>query len=257
MLFYATHWLYVHLYTLVYIFMHESCLLVCRPCFNTIRLWTSDPNLYLSLTDTTFCLLSCLFTLCLLLLSCLSTPLLICLLTSCMLCLSLLSYLLVLHPFAIIYAFLPFHCSFTGFLSLPLHVHMERGHMELGSDLLGASKKGMDASLPTWIERLCSIGLGFSFSLWLCTLFNPFFPPPFLPFSLRWFVLGISCFVPFAFISRVWRFLFIFLHLYFGPCPRDVGIYFPTRCASIVHDACIYIYSCLPLSSVIDTICVT
>ena len=128
-----------------------------------------------------YLLFACLFTLCLLLLSCLSTPLLICLLTSCMLCLSLLSCLLVLHPFAIIYAFLPFHCSFTGFLSLPLHVHMERGHMELGSDLLGASKKGMDASLPTWIERLCSIGLGFSFSLWLCTLFNPFFPPPFLP----------------------------------------------------------------------------
>ena len=57
MLFCATRWLYVHLYTLVYIFMHESCLLVCRPCFNTMRLWTSDPNLHLSLVDTTFCLL--------------------------------------------------------------------------------------------------------------------------------------------------------------------------------------------------------
>ena len=26
-----------------------------------------------------------------------------------------------------------------------------------------------------------------------------------LPFSLRWFVLGISCHVPFVLISRVWR----------------------------------------------------
>ena len=66
MLFCATCWLYVHLYTLVYMFMHESCLLVCRPYFNTMRLWTTDPNLHLSLADTTFCLLSCLFILCLL-----------------------------------------------------------------------------------------------------------------------------------------------------------------------------------------------
>ena len=66
MLFCATHWLYVHLYSHVYMFMHESCLLVCRPYFNTMRLWTFDLNLHLSLTNTTFCLLSCLFTLCLL-----------------------------------------------------------------------------------------------------------------------------------------------------------------------------------------------
>ena len=66
MLLCATCWFYVHLYMLVYIFMHESCLLVCRPCFNTMKLWTSDPNLYLFLVNTTFYLLSCLFTLCLL-----------------------------------------------------------------------------------------------------------------------------------------------------------------------------------------------
>ena len=41
--------------------------------------------------------------------------------------------------------------------------------------------KGADASLPTWVEQLCSVGLGFSFSLWLCTLLNPFLPPSFLP----------------------------------------------------------------------------
>ena len=55
----ATRWLYMHLYTLAYMSIHESCLLVCRPCFNTIKLWTFDPNLHLSLTDTTFRSFSC------------------------------------------------------------------------------------------------------------------------------------------------------------------------------------------------------
>ena len=32
--------------------------------------------------------------------------------------------------------------------------------------------------------------------------------------------------------------------LYFGPCSKDVGIYFPALCASIVHDVCIYILAC-------------
>ena len=57
----ATRWLSMHLYTLAYMSMPESCLLVCHPCFNTMKLWTSDPNLHLSLTKTTICLLSCLF----------------------------------------------------------------------------------------------------------------------------------------------------------------------------------------------------
>ena len=57
----ATLWLYVHLYTFAYMSMHESCLLMCWPYFNTMKLWTPNPNLHLSLADTTFCLLSCLF----------------------------------------------------------------------------------------------------------------------------------------------------------------------------------------------------
>ena len=42
-----------HLYTLAYMSIHESCLLGCRLCFNTKKLWTFDPNLHLSLMDTT------------------------------------------------------------------------------------------------------------------------------------------------------------------------------------------------------------
>ena len=81
-----------------------------------------------------------------------------------------------------------------------------------------------------------------------------------LPFSFRWVVLGISYCVPFILNSRVWRPLFIFLHLYFGPCSKDIGIYFPALCAYIVHDVCIYIYIYICLlapSCVIVTICVT
>ena len=55
---YATHWLFMYLYTLAYMFMHESCLLVCHPCFSTMKSWTFDPNLHLSLADTPFCVFS-------------------------------------------------------------------------------------------------------------------------------------------------------------------------------------------------------
>ena len=57
----ATCWLYMHLYMLAYLFMHESSLLVCRPSLNTMKLWTFDPNLHLFLANTTFCSFSCLF----------------------------------------------------------------------------------------------------------------------------------------------------------------------------------------------------
>ena len=56
----ATRWLSTDLYTLAYMSIHESCLLGCRLCFNTKKLWTFDPNLHLSLMDTTLVyLLSC------------------------------------------------------------------------------------------------------------------------------------------------------------------------------------------------------
>ena len=48
----------LHLYTLAYMFMHES---VCRPYSNPMKLWTFDPNLHLSFQDTLFCFIICLF----------------------------------------------------------------------------------------------------------------------------------------------------------------------------------------------------
>ena len=178
-LFCATHWLYVHLYMLVYMFMHESCLLVCRPCFNTMRLWISDPNLHLSITDTTICLLSSLFTLCLLFAVLLVCPF-ACMFARILYAMLVIAILLVhFAPFCYYLCISPFPLLIYWFLVFAFAcIHMEWGHIEIGRDLLGTSKKGSNASLPTWVEWLCSVGLGFSFSLWLCTLLNPFFLLP-------------------------------------------------------------------------------
>ena len=113
----ATRWLSMHLYTLAYMSMPKSCLLVCHPCFNTMKLWTSDPNLHLSLTETTICLLSCLFAF-----------LLVCLfacLPFCLFACYLASYPTM--PIMLI-CFMPFcifsiHCLSASFLSLPSHAH--------------------------------------------------------------------------------------------------------------------------------------
>ena len=116
----------MHLYTLAFMSMHESCLLVCRSCFNTMKLWTFDPNLHLSPVDTTFCcLLTCLPSH---LFACLPFSSLVCL-SCCLSCLlpyamlALLVRLFALYLLHIIHASLSFHCLFAGFLSLPLHVH--------------------------------------------------------------------------------------------------------------------------------------
>ena len=99
----ATRWLSLHLYSLAYMSMHESCLLVCRPCFNTMKLWTFDPNLHLSLMDTTFCMFSCSFSL------------FFVFAFSHVYCFMLLSYALCTFSF---------HCLFADFLFLPLHVRI-------------------------------------------------------------------------------------------------------------------------------------
>ena len=102
----ATCWLSMHLYTLSYMSMHKSCLLVCRPCFNTMKLWTFNPNLYLSLADTTFCLLSCLF--------------------ACFLVSLLAMSIMFIYFMSLSYALciFSFHHLFASFSSLPLHVHI-------------------------------------------------------------------------------------------------------------------------------------
>ena len=103
----ATCWLFVHFYTLAYMSMHEFCLLVCRPCFNIMKLWISDPNLHFSPVDTTFCLPFCLFAF-----------LVVCLLSS-----SFAYHAYPLYAFSYALCIFSFYCLFASFLFLPLHVH--------------------------------------------------------------------------------------------------------------------------------------
>ena len=80
-------------------------------------------------------------------LACLFTISFACLLVSWFLRLPYLSCLFALRPLAIVYAF-SFHCLSIGFLVFAFAcTHMERGHTELGHDLLGTFKKGMDVSM--------------------------------------------------------------------------------------------------------------
>ena len=125
----ATRWLSMHLYMLAYMSMHESCLLVCPPYFNTMKLWTSDPNLHLSPWTPPFvCFFPCLFAFWLLCLPCLS-----CLFTLCLFICSLHLFLPLLICWFLVFTFA---CT-----------HMKRGRLELGHSHPGASKKGMDASM--------------------------------------------------------------------------------------------------------------
>jgi len=106
----ATRWLFRHLYTLAFMSMHKSCLLVYHPYFNTMKLWTSNLNLHLSSCRHHLLfvfLLMCLFT-------CSLTFLL------CLPCLSRLSALCLFHmlfaPFPSIACLLVFclcHCMYT------------------------------------------------------------------------------------------------------------------------------------------------
>ena len=111
----ATRWLFMYLYTLAYMFMHESCLLMCHPCFSTMKSWTFDPNLHLSLVDTPFCVFSLLVCPLCLLVSFLAF-------VTCYACHIYLACLLCI--LMLLSTFFPSVVCLLVFLSLPLHVHM-------------------------------------------------------------------------------------------------------------------------------------
>ena len=185
--------------------MHESYLLVCRPYFNTMMLWTLDPNLHLSPADTTFCLFLCFFPF---LLICLLSPLVVCpypYFYACHIYLACSLFILLLlcshFPSLLV-------CWFSCFC-LFMYTYGARTHGARAWSLR-CKQKGHRCKHA---EQLHLLGLGFSFSLLLCILYTPLF---LFPFPLRWSVLGISCCIPFVLISRVWRPLFTFLHLYLG-----------------------------------------
>ena len=135
----TTHWLSLPHYTLTYMSMHESCLLMCHPYFNTMKLWIFDLNLHLSLADTTFCLFVCLLSRLFVHLTCPISCHIQCL--PCLSCLSALClFICSLHHF------LPFLvCWFLVFTFAC--THMEQECIELGHGLPGASKDGAGTSM--------------------------------------------------------------------------------------------------------------
>ena len=148
---------------LAYMFTRESCLLVCHQCFNTMKLWTFDPNLHFSLMDTTFCLLFFV---------CLTSCLFACFLVLCLPCLSCLSALRLLHMhFA---SFSSIACLLVSCLCLCLclcmYTHGART-LRARAQSPKSKQKGrrcmqMDISQAAMFSRFRSL----AFPFWFCTL---------------------------------------------------------------------------------------
>ena len=153
------------------------CLLVCHPYFNTMKIWTPDPNLHLSPVDTIFCLLF----------ACLSSFLFTCLHATLFLCLPCLSCLSDLCLFCMLFTFFfpPIACLLVSCLYLCMYAH--------GARTLGARAqfprreqkrhgcKHVDVSLSAVFSRLRSL----VYLIWLYTLLNP------LPSSFPSFLDGL------------------------------------------------------------------
>ena len=154
----ATHWLSTHLYMLTYMFMHELCLLVCHPCFNTMKLWTFDPNLHLSLADTIFCcLLTCLLAF----------------LFLCLLCLSCLSSLCLFH---MLFASFPsIACLLVSYLHLCMYTHGARMHEARAWSPKRKQKRQRHKHLDISQAAMFISFRGLASPIWLCTLLNPLF----------------------------------------------------------------------------------
>ena len=154
---------------LAYMSMHESCLLVCRPCFNTMKLKAFDPNLHLSLVDTTFHLLSCLFAFSL-----------ICLLSCFFACHVYYAYLL--YAFHMFFASFPsITCLLVSYLCLCMYTYGARMHRARAQSprrkQKGQGCKHVDISQAAMFSSF----RGLASLIWLCTHLNPL---PSSPLSL-------------------------------------------------------------------------
>ena len=169
----ATHWLSMHLYTLAYMFMHESYLLVCHPCFNTMKLWTFNPNLHLFLPDITFCLLSCLFAFLLVFL----LAYFLAFLFLCMPCLLRLSTLCHFHM--LLASFPSIACPMVSRLCLCIYTHRAKTHGVRARSPRHKQKghecKHVDMSQMAMFSRFRGLPSPF----WVMYSLNP----PFLPFT--------------------------------------------------------------------------
>ena len=158
----STRWLSMHLCTLAYMFMHESCLLVCHPCFNVMKLWTFDPNLHLSPVDTTFCLLSCLFAFSL-----------VCLLSCFFVCHVYHTYLVYASFTCPTHLFLSIACLLVSCYCLCMYTHGAGTH---GTRALSPKRKQKGRgckNVGISQAAMFSSFRGLASPIWLCTLLNP------------------------------------------------------------------------------------
>ena len=165
---YATCWLSMHLYTLAHMSMYESCLLVCCPCFNTMKLWTSIKTYICpSWTPPFVCFLACFLAF----------------LFLCLPCLSCLSALCLFHmPFASFpsIAYLLVSCLCLCMYTYGAKTHGDRAQSPKCKQN-GRRCKHVDISQATMFSRF----RGLSYPIWLCTLLN------LLPSSLLSFLDGL------------------------------------------------------------------
>ena len=217
----ATRWLYLHLYMLAYMSMHQSCLLVCHPCFNTMKLWTFDPNLHLSLVDTTFVFL------------------LVCLL-SCYAChvyhtnlFYAFSYTLCILP-SIAYLLVSCLC-----LCMQTHGARTHGARARSPKCKQKGRRRKHVNKPSGCVQQVQ---EFSLSLWLCTLLNPFHPRPFLSQMgcIRYIMSCTICPYLQSMATLVYFRTPIFWAMLWG-CRHLLS------CSMCLHCAlCMYIYTYLP-----------
>ena len=153
---YATCWLSFHLYTLAYMSMHESCLLVCHPYFNTMKLRTSYFVCFLSFFP--FCSFACF-------------PAMLAM-SIMVICIMPLSYTLCIS-FSIA-------CLLVSYLCLCMSTHGARTHGARARSpkrkQKGRGSEHLDMGQAFRFSKYRSL----AFSFWLCTLSNPFLPPIFL-----------------------------------------------------------------------------
>ena len=161
-------------YMLTHMSMHESYLLVCCPCFNTMKLWTFDPNLHLSLVDTIFCMPSFLFACFLVCLPTSSLAYLVACHVSChILCLlRLYVCLLYTHCALSMHLFLSIACLLVSCLCLCMYSHGART-LAIRAQSLRYKQKGwgcehVDKSQAAMFNRF----RGLASPIWLCTLLN-------------------------------------------------------------------------------------
>ena len=143
-----------------------------------MKLWTFDPNLHLSLSNTTFCLPSCFVCLFVYLFACFLVCLCILLILSPATCYACHVYHIYLFmPLSYAFCIFSFHC-----LSLPLHVRTWNGdtwsqdkvsQVQVKRARMRACRSGPAAAASRFNVQL--------FPFWLCTLLNPLLPSPFLP----------------------------------------------------------------------------